>query len=67
MAANPTESTLNEFGRFDDLKAGVDKQKAKAFFEQKENTTIPMYKVNLRVDKLLRDFVLKDGFDIDEE
>ena len=34
-ALDLTESNINEFGRFDDLKNSVDKARAKTFFEQK--------------------------------
>ena len=50
--------TLNEFGRFDRLKATVDKATAKTYFESVEGKKIPMPKVNIKVDNLLRDFIL---------
>ena len=43
-ALDLTESNINEFGRFDDLKDSVDKARAKAFFEQKEGKTLPLFK-----------------------
>lgn len=58
------ESNLNEFGRFDNLKSSINKQKAKEYFEEKEGTTIILPKVNKKMDKLLRQFVLTGGFDI---
>lgn len=67
MDAAVNENNINEFGRFDDLKATIDKEKAKAFFEQKEHVKIPMYKVNMKADKLLRDFILTGGYNIDGE
>lgn len=67
MGSRVTESNINEFGRFDELKSTVDKTKAKAYFEKKENTTIPPFKVNIKIDWLLRKFVLNGGFDVDEE
>ncbi|UED72214.1 type I restriction endonuclease subunit R [Brevibacillus sp. DP1.3A] len=66
MAANVTEASINEFGRFDDLKASVDKAKAKEYFEKLENTKIPLFKINIRVHNLLQEFILKGGFDIEE-
>ncbi|MFC5530424.1 type I restriction endonuclease subunit R, EcoR124 family [Cohnella yongneupensis] len=66
MAANVTEASINEFGRFDDLKASVDKAKAKEYFEKLENTKIPPFKINIRVHNLLQEFILKGGFDIEE-
>ena len=65
-ALDLTESNINEFGRFDDLKDSVDKVRAKAFFEQKEGKTLPLFKVNTRAAALLKKFILEGGFDIDE-
>ncbi|MDQ0202845.1 type I restriction endonuclease subunit R [Pectinatus haikarae] len=65
MAQQITEANINEFGRFDMLKATVDKKKAKAYFEKLEGTIIIPPKVNMKVDKLLRDFVINGGFDLE--
>ena len=65
-ALDLTESNINEFGRFDDLKDSVDKARAKTFFEQKEGKTLPLFKVNTRTAALLKKFILEGGFDIDE-
>ena len=65
-ALDLTESNINEFGRFDDLKDSVDKARAKAFFEQKEGKMLPLFKVNTRAAALLKKFILEGGFDIDE-
>lgn len=65
-ALDLAESNINEFGRFDDLKDSVDKARAKAFFEQKEGKTLPLFKVNTRAAALLKKFILEGGFDIDE-
>lgn len=66
MAANINEATINEFGRFDDLKASVDGIKAGGYFEKLEHKKIPFYRINLKTDNLLREFVLKGGFDLKE-
>jgi type I restriction enzyme R subunit len=65
MAANVTETSINEFGRFDDLKASVDKAKAKEYFEKLENAKMPLFKINIRVHNLLQEFILKGGFDLE--
>lgn len=65
-ALDLTESNINEFGRFDDLKNSVDKARAKTFFEQKEGKTLSLFKVNSRAAVLLKKFILEGGFDIDE-
>lgn len=64
MILKLTESNINEFGRFDELKKSVDKHKAKIYFEKIEQTTLTQLKVNIKTDKLLRKFLLSDGFDI---
>ena len=65
MAQHVTEDNINEFGRFDALKATVDKNRARAYFEGITGQKLPIPKVNVRVDKLLRDFILQGGFDIE--
>lgn len=58
-------SNLNEFGRYDDMRRTVDKAKAKEYFEKIEGKKIVPPKVNIKVDNLLRDFILSGGFDIE--
>lgn len=57
-------TNINEFGRYDDLKKTVDKTKAKKYFEQIEGTNIIPPKVNIKVDNLLRKFIIGDGMEI---
>lgn len=64
MALKVDDATINEYGRLDNLKATVDKAKAKAFLENMEGIKMPMPKVNIKVDKLLRDFIISGGFEI---
>lgn len=64
MELSVDEYTINEFGRLDNLKATVDKAKAKAYFEAIEGKSIPPFKVNTKVDELLRKFIISGGFDI---
>lgn len=65
MSTTVTEANLNDFGRFDDLKATIDKPKAKIYFETLEGGAIPAYKVNVKAANLLRRFVLEGGFVIE--
>ena len=60
-----TESTINEFGRLDVLKATKDKDKVKAYFQNKEGTEISKARANIKADKLIREFILKGGIDIE--
>jgi type I restriction enzyme R subunit len=62
MNTHVTEANLNEFGRFDDLKATVDQQKAKTYFEGLESKELPLFRVNIRTANLLQDFIIKGGF-----
>ena len=64
LVADVNENNINEYGRFDDLKTTIDKEIAKAYFERKEHVEIPMHRVNMMADQLLRDFILSGGFDI---
>ena len=64
MEIRATDANINEFGRFDALKATADKKKAKAYFEFIEGASIIPPKVPMKIDKLLRDFILRGGFDI---
>ena len=64
MAIKVDETTINEYNRLTDLKATVDKARAKAYFEATEGIKLPLPLVNTRIDKLLRSFILQGGFDI---
>lgn len=64
MSLKLTDTNINEFGRLDELKKTVDKAKAKKYFEEKEGVKLNPPKVNIRTDKLLRDFILSGGFEV---
>lgn len=64
MARHVTEDNINEYGRFDALKETADRSKARDYFTAKEGEPIPLYKVNMQLDRLLRDFVIQGGCDI---
>ncbi|WP_291062562.1 MULTISPECIES: type I restriction endonuclease subunit R [unclassified Empedobacter] len=64
MNTHISETNLNDFGRFGALKDSVDRAKAKTYFEAKEGTSLPPFKVSIRIDNLLKEFILKDGFEI---
>ena len=66
MDAHPTKNNLNEYGRFDELKSTVVRDKAQEYFTKKEGHSMPPFKVRNRANKLLTDFVLSGGFDIPE-
>jgi type I restriction enzyme R subunit len=66
MNTGITKANINEYGRFNDLKNSVDKAKAKAYFEELEDITIPIFKVNMKVHKLLQNFIINGGLDLND-
>lgn len=64
MGLKLTASNINEFGRFDELKKTIDKTKAKEYLERKEGVKLIPLKVNIKMDKLLREFILNGGFEL---
>lgn len=64
LKMNINEGNINDFGRFDDLKQTVDRAKAQAYFEEKEGAALPPYKIPMRIDALLRRFLIQGGFDL---
>ena len=67
MNSGISASNINEYGRFDELKETVNKDKAKEYFEKLEGTTFPAFKINIRTHNLLQNFIIKDGFEIEEK
>ncbi|TQO83544.1 type I restriction endonuclease subunit R, EcoR124 family [Vibrio cholerae] len=61
MNGDVNAHNINRFGRFDTLKSTVDKRKAKVFFERIERTTIPPFKLNLRIDEYLQKFIINQA------
>lgn len=64
LSDNVKENNLNNFGRFDALKATVDKDKAKAYFEKLDGVVLPPFKLNMRIDKFLKQFIFKQVDDL---
>jgi type I restriction enzyme R subunit len=65
IAANVVESSINEFGRFEDLKSTVDLAKAQEYFQKLENTKISLFRINVKVHNMLQEFILKGGIDVE--
>ena len=65
MQSKITEANINEFGKFDTLKATVDTEKAKAFLEMMEGKPIKKFQINMKIDQMLRRFILEGGFDVE--
>lgn len=64
MSLRVDEDNINEYGRLDNLKNAVNMSKAKEYFENVEGKKIPLPKVNIKIDTLLRNFIISGGFDI---
>ena len=60
MGLNLNELNINEFGNFDALKKSVNVEKAREYFKKEENYYLPIPIVNVKVDKLLRNLIIKD-------
>lgn len=64
MNASVNAMNLNEYGRFDRLISTVNVGTARIFFERKEGASIPIRKILMKLDEILRKFILEGGFDI---
>lgn len=64
MNLNVNADNINEFGRFYELTKTIDKNKAKAYFQEIEGKEIKPFQINIKVDEILRKFILEGGFDI---
>ena len=51
-------------GPFEQLMLSVDKQKAKSWMEEREGVAIQSFRVNMRIDRILRDFIEHGGFEV---
>src|SRR5690606_898937 len=65
--AGITEATINEYGRFDDLKKTVVRERAEKYFVSNEGERIPAFRLSIKIDNLLKEFILSGGFDIQED
>lgn len=64
MNSGITEASINEYGRFDELKNTIVLEKAEKYFTPADNTKIPPFRLNIKIEKLLKDFILSGGFDL---
>lgn len=65
MALRVTVNNINEYGRLDALKATADRAKSKETIEKLTKSPIPMHRVMMKLDALLREFILSGGFDME--
>ena len=64
MGLKLTEANINEFGRFDELKRTIDKNKAKKYFESGEHKKLSPPIINIKLDRILRNFILNGGMEM---
>lgn len=64
LARKVNMDSINEFGRFDELKNTVDLSKARVYFELVENKKLSIPQVNIKIDEFLRHFIYEGGFEI---
>lgn len=67
LGQHVTAANINEFGRYDALKTTVDKKTAKTYLEKREGKKIIPPKVNIKVDKILRNFIINDVFNLEDK
>ncbi len=64
--SHPTDENINEFNRFDKLIESISeesKRRLKEQFETKTGEKIPNYKLNIKIRKNLKEYILSGGFD----
>lgn len=55
---HPTDATIDQYGKFTELKSTIDDDRAKAYFEARLNKTLSLRQVRLLADQELRNIVL---------
>lgn len=66
MKSYVNETNINEYGRFKDLCDTVNRETAKNSLEKYYERDLRDYEVGILVDKILRQFILDGGFDLEE-
>ena len=64
MSLHLNEENINEFGRFDKLKASANMNKVKEYFETSTGEKLSIFKARSKFDNLLRHFIISNGFDL---
>nr|WP_275070176.1 hypothetical protein [Providencia sp. G1(2023)] len=64
MSDNVSEKNLNNFSRFDALKDSVDKTKAKAYFDKQDGVALSPFKLNMRIEQFLKQFIFAQVDDL---
>lgn len=59
-----TETNIDEYSRFSRLKKSVNQPRLKSFIESELDESVNTIKVNMFIDRSLRDYVMEEPFDI---
>jgi type I restriction enzyme R subunit len=59
-----TNTSEYGYGRFEDLKSTVVRTKAREYFKSVGKAKIKEYRINAKLDRLLRDFITKGELEI---
>ena len=65
MSRNVIAENINDFGLYDKLLANVDTSIAQEYIKKVEGQPVKLFRVPSKVDKLLRQFILSGGFDVE--
>ena len=65
MSRHVTAENINDFGLYDKLLASIDRSTARGYIEKIEGQHVKPFRIPSKVDKLLRQFILSGGFDIE--
>ena len=60
----PTDDNLNEYGRFDNFKKSLNVDVAKIYFDTRDGENYPKPLIKSKAENLVRDFIIKGGFDL---
>lgn len=63
---HPTEANLNEFGRYDSLKATLDIEKAMAYFTKVEGKDVSKFQARTKFDNLTHKFIVEGCFELQQ-
>ncbi|AIO18474.1 Type-1 restriction enzyme R protein [Candidatus Izimaplasma bacterium HR1] len=64
MTNRITMESINEYGRFDDLKNTIDFKLTRSYFENLESKKLSPPRIHMKLDEFLRKFIIEGGFEI---
>lgn len=66
MSLRPTQDKIDEYGRYTDLKGTMNDTLVKQYYDNLTGKNNVLFICKIKADKLLREFIKRDGFNIDE-